>query len=74
MTRSALTQRIGRLEDAAGGTVPLYLRRWLGETLTADEQVQADAEWQRAQRDTPSDLSRFTPAMRAWLSERTAPA
>jgi hypothetical protein len=69
MTRAALSQRIGRLEDAAGGTIPLYLRRWLGETLTADEQVQADAEWQHAQASLP-DLSRLTPAMRTWLAER----
>lgn len=74
MTRAALTQRIGRLEDAAGGTIPLYLRRWLGETLTVDEQLQADAEWQRAQADTASDLSRLPPAMRAWLNERPASA
>lgn len=73
MTRSALTHRTGRLEDAAGGTVPLYLRRWLGEPLTADEQVQADAECQRAQ-DSTSDPSRLTPAMRAWLAERPTPA
>jgi hypothetical protein len=74
MTRAALTQRIGRLEDAAGGTIPLYMRRWLGEPLTADEQVQADAEWQHAQASAPSDLSRLTPAMREWLAERPAPA
>lgn len=71
MTRSALTQRIDRLEDAAGGTVPLYLRRWLGETLNAEDQVQADAEWQHAKANLP-DPSRLTPAMRAWLAERGA--
>ncbi len=73
MTCTALMQRIGRLEDAAGGTIPLYLRRWLGETLTAEEQVQADAEWQHAQASL-SDPSQLTPAMRAWLAERPTPA
>lgn len=73
MTRTALTQRISRLEEAAGGTVPLYLRRWLGEALTADEQVQADAEWQRVQTCSTADLSRLTPAMRTWLQERAPP-
>lgn len=68
-----ISNRLNRLEDAAGGTIPLYMRRWLGEPLTADEQVQADAEWRHAQASLP-DLSRLTPAMRAWLAERGEPA
>lgn len=73
MTRVALLKRLDRLEDNAG-SLPPYIRRWLGETLTDDEQAQADAEWQLV-RDEPSvDLSRVSPEARDWLIARGAPA
>jgi hypothetical protein len=71
MTRVALLKRLDRLEDNAG-SLPLYIRRWLGETLTGDELIQADAEWQRMQTEPSVDLSRVTPEARVWLIGRGA--
>lgn len=73
MTRAALSKRLGRLEENAG-SLPPYIRRWLGETLTDDEQAQADAEWQGVQAGQSGDLSRVTPEARDWLIARGAPA
>jgi hypothetical protein len=69
MTRLALTRRLERLEDSAG-SLPLYIRRWLGEILTEEERAQADVEWQRIQ-DVPStNRILLSPEARAWLDER----
>ena len=73
MTRAALSKRLGRLEDTAG-SLPPYIRRWLGEMLTDDEQAQADAEWQRVQAGPSVDLSHVSPEARDWLIARGAPA
>ncbi len=73
MTRAALLKRLDRLEDNAG-SLPLYIRRWLGETLTDDEQAEADAEWQRVQAGPSVDVSRVSPEARDWLIARGAPA
>jgi hypothetical protein len=73
MTRVALLKRLDRLEDNAS-SLPSYIRRWLGETLTDDEQIQAGAEWQRVQAEPSVDLSRLAPEARDWLIARGAPA
>lgn len=73
MTRVALLKRLDRLEDNAG-SLPPYIRRWLGETLSDDEQAQADVEWQRVQAGPSVDLSRLAPESRDWLIARGAPA
>lgn len=73
MTRVALLKRLDRLEDNAG-SLPLYIRRWLGETLTDVEQAQADVEWQCMQAGPSVDLSCVSPEARDWLIARGAPA
>jgi hypothetical protein len=73
MTRLGLTQRLVRLEDAAAGGLPLYVRHWLGEALTADEQATAAVEWEQVR----STLSSTPPSLSAdhqgWLAGRDAP-
>lgn len=73
MMRVTLLKRLDRLEDNAG-SLPLYIRRWLGEALTDDEQAQADVEWQCMQAGPSVDLSRVSPEARDWLIARGAPA
>lgn len=69
-----LGKRIDILEQRSDGLViPASVRRWLGETLTDDEQRVADEEQQADTGDTgPSSWSGFPAHLREWLSERSS--
>ena len=72
-SRVGLDRRICRLEGAAGLDLPAYIRRWLGETLSTEDDVAADAEWARVQA-RPVSLSSLGLDAQAWLREREAVA
>lgn len=62
--------RLARLEQSAAGPLPAHIRRWLGESLTEAENVQADVEWLRIRSEPPVDLSRQSAEARHWFSGR----
>lgn len=71
MTRTTLGRRVGVLEQAQPTTLPLALRRWLGEPLTNEQRHIADAEAEAARGFTgPPDHRRMDAEMLDWLSMR----
>lgn len=66
---SMLTKRIDRLE-LTGTEVPPHVRRWLGDTLTEEQNAAADIEMARDRHGAPA--TRLSASDRAWLHERDA--
>jgi len=70
MIRS-LDRRLGSIERAQPATLPLSLRRWLGEPLTNEQHQVAETEVKAASGFVgPPDYRRMDTDMLDWLSMR----
>lgn len=70
MTRLGHTQRLTRLEEAVDLRLPLYIQRWLGEPLTAEQTEAAEAEWEVIRALPDPDPSSLSSDAQEWLNTR----
>jgi hypothetical protein len=71
MNRASIAGRVDRLEQRAGtGDLPPYLRRWLGESLSAEDEARADLEWDQVLAQPQIDPATLPTDVRAWLADR----
>jgi hypothetical protein len=68
MSLTLMRRRVGQLEQVNADALPFFIRRWLGQPLSAEQHVRADHEQAEARARPAIMLDELSPELRGWLS------